>query len=410
MAHIFDDNVLETAAAPGTAAFALSAVTGFRRFAQAQHHLAGTAIAVNDTVFYSARAVDASDTPTGDYEVGIGTYSAANTLTRTSIYRSSNANGVVNFTAARVLVSLCGSSDNVLMLDAANVARLPLVTADPGASGFADVLALYAVKRAGRMLPKVAGPSGWDSTLQVSLSSNHLGIWSPVGNGTTVPGIFGMAALTITGTGTTRNVAAGNMFARAKRIGVVSAATAGSLAGYRGGILQHTLGVPGAVPYGGFQLNIRFGCSDAATVAGARQFIGMANNASSAGTNVEPSTLTNGIGVGHGAADTNLKIFYGGSAAQAPIDLGANFPANTLSTDWYELTLYAPSNADNTVWYRVCRLNTGHVAQGQLTAATAGTQLPLNTTLMNLQAWRTNNATALAVGLDFGTIVIEKDN
>lgn len=124
---------------------------------------------------------------------------------------------------------------------------------------------------------------------------------------------------------------------------------------------------------------------------------------------MEPSTLTNSIGVGHGAADTNLKMYYGGSAAQAPIDLGVNFPIATANTDPYELALFAPPNTAD-VYYEVTRLSTGDVAAGLL-ASSGGVALPPTTTLLDyMRAWRTNNTTALEVGLDLMSDYIETDN
>jgi hypothetical protein len=160
---------------------------------------------------------------------------------------------------------------------------------------------------------------------------------------------------------------------------------------------------------GGFYKICRFGISDAAAVSGARMFCGVSSS-TSAPTNVEPSTLTNSIGMGHGASDTTMHIYYGGSAAQTPIDLGSNFPSNTRSTDAYELALFAPSNSNNTVYYEVTRINTGNVATGTLTG-TAGTALPASTTLLSYQRiWRANNATALAVAYDIMSDYIETDN
>jgi hypothetical protein len=112
--------------------------------------------------------------------------------------------------------------------------------------------------------------------------------------------------------------------------------------------------------------------------------------------------------VGQGAANTNLFVYYGGSAAQTPIDLGANFPTGTSNTDWYELTLFAPPSSTNTVYYQVLRLNTGNVASGTLTG-TAGTVLPANTTFLGPRNWRTNNATAAAVTLALGSMYLESD-
>jgi len=277
---------------------------------------------------------------------------------------------------------------------------------DPSAPGSGG-LVVYSKAVAGRMMLKQIGPSGLSTALQPFLARNKVGYWNPPGNATTVPGVFGYTAPTVLGTATARTIATTNLFTRMRRLGYVSSATAGNLAGPYLAVAQVTIGDGSG--NGGFYKLCRFGCSDAATVAGARQFVGVSST-TAAPTNVEPSTLTNCIGVGHGAADTNLKIFYGGSAAQTPVNLGANFPANTLSTDVYELALFSPPNDNNHVYYEVTRLNTGDVATGTLTGV-AGTALPASTTLLAYQrAWRCNNATAKAVGLDIMSDYIETDN
>lgn len=285
---------------------------------------------------------------------------------------------------------------------------LDLTTANPSAPA-ASTVRLFREAVAGRQMPAFLGPSGLEAVLQPLLARNKVGLWIPPGNATNTPGVLGFTAFTAGGTATARNVATTNMFTRMRRLGYVSASTTGALAVARVAVSQITLGTTiSSLPVGGFFKVIRFGCSDAATVAGARQFVGLA--VAGAPTNVEPSTLTNVIGVGHGASDTNLKLYYGGSAAQTPIDLGANFPANTLSVDVYELVLFCAPGIDNAVSYQVTRLNTGHVATGTLSAATPGTQLPAATTLLSYsQNWRTNNGTALAVGLDIFSDYIETD-
>jgi hypothetical protein len=293
---------------------------------------------------------------------------------------------------------------------AANVAvvanNLNLAVATPGAAP-ANTVTLFGQTVAGRILLAMIGPSGLAAGMQPFLARNSVGYWKPPGNATTVPGVFGYTAPTIVGTATARNVATTNFYTRQRRLGFVSTATAAAFAEVRVAVAQVTIG--DGAGNGGFTKIVRFGCSDVATVAGARQFVGV-NSSTAAATNVEPSTLTNVIGVGHGAADTNLKLFFGGSAAQVPIDLGVNFPANTLSVDAYELALFASPNLTS-VGYMVTRLNTGAVASGLLTAATAGVQLPALATLLSYhKAWRTNNATLLAVGLDIISDYIETDN
>ena len=78
------DRVQQTGTANTTVSFTLSAgVTGFQSF---------TAIGNGNTTYYAA--TDA----TGNWEVGLGTYSTSGpTLTRTTVYSSSNAGSAVTF-------------------------------------------------------------------------------------------------------------------------------------------------------------------------------------------------------------------------------------------------------------------------------------------------------------------------
>ena len=267
-------------------------------------------------------------------------------------------------------------------------------------------LVVYAKSLAGRMMLKQIGPSGLSTPLQPFLARNKVGYWGPQGNSTTVPGVFGYTATTNL-TATARNVATTSLFTRTRRIGFVSAAGAGSMAYMHVNVAQVTVGDGSG--NGGFYKICRFGISDAAAVATARMFVGVSSTTANP-TNVDPSTQTYQIGMGHGNGDTTFKIYYGGSAAQTAIDLGANFPCNTRSTDLYDLALFAPPNSNNTVYYEVTRINTGHVATGTLTG-TAGTALPDSTTLLTYhRAWRTNNATALACAFDVVSDYIETDN
>jgi len=259
---------------------------------------------------------------------------------------------------------------------------------------------IFIKKIGGRMMAAQIGPSGLDTTLQANLGGNKVALWMPPGGATTVPGVFGMAALTATGTATARAIATTNLLTRMTRLGYVSAATAGALAGAREAVAKFTTGAgPGL---GGFFARYRFGISDAATVAGARMFVGL-DALTAAPTNIDPSTKVNCVGVGQIAASNNLQIIYGNATAKAPIDLGANFPANT-NTDAYELNLFSPP-AGGVHWH-VRRLNTAFEASGFL----ASTDTPAATALLCHQLWRCNNATALAVGLDVCGIYIETDH
>jgi hypothetical protein len=252
-------------------------------------------------------------------------------------------------------------------------------------------LKLWARSLAGRRLAHVLDLNGDAVALQPSLWRAKRLEWHATGNGTGVTTIgFGNTA---TGTATARNVATTNFFTAARRVGYVSAGTAGSSAGTRHALAQFFRG-NGTAGIGGFLFACRFGISDAAAVADARLFVGL-HSATTVIGNVNPSTLTNVIGVATDNAQTTLRIMHNDAAGAATtIDLGANFPANTLSADLYELVLFCAPNGAS-VGYRVERLNTGHVAEGTL-----ATDLPAATTLLSPQVWRNNGATATAVGID----------
>ncbi len=294
-------------------------------------------------------------------------------------------------------------NSGVLLPDGGEV-TLPYVAAP--AVPAADKLNLFAGRKANRMLPRFIGPSGLDVTLQPLIASNKIGWWNPPGNATTLPGVVGIAAPTALGTATARNVTATNLATRSRRLGYVSAATAGSLSGHYATTAQFTIGALSGI--GGFFYVCRFVVSDAAAVSGARMFVGL-RNAVAAPTNVEPSSgQTNMVGVAQISTSNNLQIVYGGSAAQTAIDLGASFPANTLSADLYELALFAPPDTQ-VIHYQVTRVNTGDIATGTLSGA-VGTVIPAATTFLAHAVWRCNNAQALAVGIDVVSVYLETDN
>ena len=274
---------------------------------------------------------------------------------------------------------------------------LPVVTPATPAAG---TLSIFAQDIGGRVMLSQIGPSGLDTALQPNFGGNKISLWMPPGNATTVPGVFGMGTMTATGTATTRTVATTNLLTRMTRLGYVSLATAAALSGIREGQNKYTTGAGGGL--GGFYYRVRFGVSDAATVAGARMFVGLSAS-SGAPTNVEPNTLVNSVGICQLSTSTNLQFYCAGASATTAIDLGVNFPAITLSADAYELTMFS-SPASGNISYRVLRLNTGNVATG-----TISTGLPTSATLMGHQIWRTNNVTLLAVGIDVCGIYMETD-
>ena len=266
----------------------------------------------------------------------------------------------------------------------------------------------------GRLMPRWRMEDGTFCTLQASIARNSVYHAQAIGNATTSLAPMGGGAPTNVGTATARAVATTNRTTRARRLGYVSVATAGGTAGIYNGsaaLTQWTIGDAGTPAAGGFLGIFRWATADAATVAGAHMFVGMRAATGAPVAATSPATLPNLVGVAQVNGSANLQIVYGGSAAQSAIDLGSSFPAASSSVtngSLYELMLYARPDQNNSVAYRVENISTGAVAEGVLTG-TAGTALPASTTLLGMAMWRSNNATALAVGIDIVGCYVESD-
>lgn len=272
--------------------------------------------------------------------------------------------------------------------------------ADAPATPASTDVRLFGKMIAGGALPAFVGPSGLDSALQPFFGRNRIGMWVVTGAFTTAPLAFGMAGPSTQGTVAARTTATTNLLTSTRRLGQLSASAAGNFTGFRASAFQFFRG--NVAGMGGFRFVARWGCSDAATVAGARTFVGMAAASTTA---VDPSTQTNIIGVGTDATDGNLVVMHNDGAGTATrIPLGANFPDHTLSADAYELALFCAPN-DTTIGYQVTRLNTGDVASG-----TISTDIPASTVLLGPQVMRNNGATALSVGIDLISMYVETDN
>lgn len=119
MATVYRDRVLETSTTTGTGALTLAgAVTGHRAFSSVM-----SSSAPADTCYYAIWGVDSSGTPTGEYESGFGTYSGANTLTRTRVDDSSNSGAAVSLSAGTKYVAL-----SLNVREAKWITAIPLVS------------------------------------------------------------------------------------------------------------------------------------------------------------------------------------------------------------------------------------------------------------------------------------------
>jgi hypothetical protein len=105
MAHITADRVRDTTTTTGTGAVTVSgtAPNGYQTFS--------AVCATNDTFWYAIAQQSGTE-----WEVGLGTYSSANTITRTTVIASSNSGSVVTFSA--------GTKDVFITLPAAKTVQL----------------------------------------------------------------------------------------------------------------------------------------------------------------------------------------------------------------------------------------------------------------------------------------------
>jgi len=109
MALVLKDRVKETSTTAGTGTLTLAgAVSGFQSFA---------AVGNGNTTYYAI-----ADSITGDWEVGIGTYtSSGTTLSRTTVLSSSSGGSLVTFAANAKDVFCTYPSEKAVYLDASDV-------------------------------------------------------------------------------------------------------------------------------------------------------------------------------------------------------------------------------------------------------------------------------------------------
>lgn len=283
-------------------------------------------------------------------------------------------------------------------IDNDNLKLMP--TTDPSAP--ADGLVLYSKNVAGRQMPKVIGPSGIDTILQVGLHGNSVAMFGPA-NATTAPQQWGIVLTTAATISHQQTIASANPWQATRRTRFQTSTTAGTTSGARTAYTQWFRG--NAAGFGGFFFRTQFGQN--INLNGGQKFVGLcASTGALAATAGAVAALINMCGVGYDTtdADTGNWQFYrnDGSGTATKVDLGSNAVRNT--THGFDLIMFMkPNNAE--LFVRIVNLHTGVVVLD--TSYT--TDLPAVNTGMAFKCEVNNGAVAAANNIEIAKLYIETD-
>lgn len=401
MAHVFADRVVESTTTTGTGALTLAgALTGFLSF--------GSKCSVSDTVWYTIWAVDGSGNTTGDYEEGLGTYSATNTLTRTTVLVSSNSNAAVSLSAGTKYVAIANLASKTMQMDVNNVVTLPIVSANPPTPA-TDTLSLYARKIAGRVLPKWTPPSGVDNPVQPALFGNNFVMFTPQDSTTGTGSNNFQVAWTSNGTvshptPSSTSPAMSNQMRRTRYANVVT--TTNQQLGPRFNTAsQQSFWRGNASKLGGFFFFARF-IVELWPATTCRIFAGLTGASATASVCISDTVVNDTCGLWHDTTDSsttfNLVTRNQATTTKTAITVGNAIAAGNS----YDFYMYCQPNG-STIYARLDDL-----VNGTSYEVNTGTTLPTNTVFMQPQVQMSNgtaNVTATTVAIGINRIYVESD-
>lgn len=249
-------------------------------------------------------------------------------------------------------------------------------------------LTRFARNYSGRGMASAINPDNSEQIAQPMMARKAVALAIPAW-GSSALTVQGLGSVTATGTATAAAFASTSAFTAARRVEYLQT-TAGTsaIAGFRWG--QHQ--VSRAT---GFHLVFRFGLATGVSNASHRLFIGL-QSSTVAPMDANPSTLTNVIGIGYDAADTQLQAMSNdGSGTAVKAALGASFAKPAADrTSFYEAALYcAPGGS--AIGYEVLNLTTGAVVSGTIDA----TDLPAASTALCPNCYASVGGVSSVVGL-----------
>lgn len=256
---------------------------------------------------------------------------------------------------------------------------------------------------ADRTRPVMTFSDGRTMDFQTGLARGSVSIWKPIAGSANI-NVFGSAAAPgLTGTATAAFASAANRYGRIPKIEyLVTVAAINAVAGFRTFHTYVSIGASSAGE-GGFYFHGVFGPATGVSVATSRCFFGLTASVA-APTDVEPSTLTDCIGVAWDAADARLQIMHNDAAGSCTkINLGASFTVPTVDrTSLYSLELYSPPGTTQSVSYTITDLISGATATGTIT-----TNLPSDSTLLALRGYLSVGGTNSVVGLALSSLYLD---
>jgi hypothetical protein len=277
-------------------------------------------------------------------------------------------------------------------------ALMVAAASDPAPPAAGNLL-LYSYSLASRILPKIIGPSGIDTSLQVAMHGNSVFLVAPA-SGTSAPTVVGGILTTAATMSLQFTAASSNRWSSTARKRFQTSTTAGNATGMRTAYTQWFRG--SAAGFGGFFFRAQFGAQ--INLNGGQKFIGLCSSTGALAG--DPSALTNMIGCGYDAGDASTGNWFlmrnDGSGVATKVDLGTGMARGT--TEGFELIIFnAPNSADFNV--RVTNLNTGAVVLD----AVYNTDVPAANTGLAMKCEVRNGAVAAADNIECAKLYIESD-
>lgn len=250
----------------------------------------------------------------------------------------------------------------------------------------ADILRVYARKISGRTMPKWTPPSGLDTSFQPAFFGNNIVFWQPGATSGVLSGSVGTAIAAGVATLPTST----NRYTALRRSVFTVATGANLMNGYRSENMFFRGNASGA---GGFFFFCRFGLN--VYTAGNRGFVGLAVDTTAMLT-AEPSTKLNLLGFGLDGADSAFTFMHNDGSGTATKDTIAGQPA-LASQNAYDAYIFCKPN-DTTVYYRLDNI----IAGTTIIDTSTSTNLPVNTTMLNMQCSAGSGANAGAAVASVG--------